>query len=101
MDRYYVSTSGGRGWTKAHCIYDRATVPHTCLGPASGVPFLKTASQAAKVCAALNANGEFWTAAPAERDSLTRLRDWAARTKAFTEAAYDPSAPVALVREAA
>lgn len=100
MDRYYTETAGGHGWPKCHFVIDRSTVPHTVV---SGHGWTKTAKAAEKLCAQLNEQaGEFWTVVrDDERDSLTRLREWAARTKAFTEAAYDPNAPAALVREAA
>jgi hypothetical protein len=103
MDRYYVSSGGGRGWVKCHIIVDRSTVPHTVPGEATTGPYkIGSKASATKACVALNeATGPFWRVTPAERDSLTRLREWAASTKAFTEAQYDPHAAPALVREAA
>lgn len=100
MDRYYVSSSGGRGWPKCHVIVDRSTRPHMVPGAATTGPYkIASRASAVKACAALNeAVGPFWEVTPAERDSLTRLREWAAQTKAFTEAAYDPAAPAMLVR---
>lgn len=101
MDRYYVESIGGRGWPKCHFVIDRSTEPHTVVCTAG---WLKTRKKADDRCAELNEHaGEFWTFEPAERDSLTRLRDWAASTRAFTEAEYDPAAPVptSFVRDAA
>jgi hypothetical protein len=101
MDRYYVDSSGGRGWAKVHVIADRSTVPHTVLSSRGRWNMAKRAT-VVKACAALNAEvGPFWSVAENERDSLTRLREWAARTVAFTEHPYDPTAAPALVREAA
>ncbi len=96
MDRYYVDSSGGRGWAKVHVICDRSTTPHTVLRSNGRWHMAKRAS-VVKACAALNEGVEFWNAKPADRDSLTRLRDWAAQTKAFTEHAYDPNAAPSLV----
>lgn len=99
LDRYYTETLGGHGWPKCHFVIDRATVPHTVV---SSRGWLKTRKIAEKVCATLNEQaGDLWTVDPVERDSLTRLREWAASTRAFTEHAYDLDAPAALVREAA
>jgi hypothetical protein len=99
MDRYRVESLGGRGWPKCHFVIDRATVPHTVVN--GGYQIAKRAT-AVKACAALNEHaGPFWKVTPNERDSLTRLREWAASTKAFTEREYDPGAEPALVTEAA
>jgi hypothetical protein len=101
MDRYYAETVGGHGWPKCHFVIDRSTVPHTVV---CGHGWTRTRKAAEKLRDTLNANtDEFWTVEPAERDSLTRLREWAAQTKAFTEAPYDPNAPLptSFVREAA
>jgi hypothetical protein len=104
MERYYVSSSGGRGWPKCHVLYDRSTVPHTVIANKGRWHLAKRAT-AVKACAALNAEvGDGWVIAKREeQDSFKRLREWAAQTKAFTEAAYDPAAGPAtsFVREAA
>ena len=100
MDRFYLETLGGRGWPTCHFVLDRATEPHTVV-TVRGVP-MKSLPKMRKACAALNEANPIWAATPAERDSLTRLRDWAASTRAFTEAAYDPNAAVtSFVREEA
>jgi hypothetical protein len=95
LPRYYVESLGGRGWPKCHFVIDRSTEPHTVVG--SGYEIAKRAT-AVRLCARLNElAGPHWKFTPNERDSLTRLRDWAAQTKAFTESAYDPNAEPALV----
>lgn len=101
-DRYYVETLGGHGWPKCHFVIDRATVPHTVL---SSRGWLKTRKIAEKVCAELNelVGADWRITREDERNSLTRLREWAANTRAFTEAPYDPGAapPTSFIREAA
>lgn len=100
MDRYYVDSCGGRGWPMCHVVVDRSTIPHKTVSLSEGYK-LKSKPSAAKVCARLNAEvGPFWNVTPNERDSLTRLRDWAASTAAFTQHPYDPNAAPALVRAA-
>jgi hypothetical protein len=101
MDRYYVDSTGGRGWAKVHVVCDRSTVPHTVVRSKGRWHMAKRAT-VVRACAELNAAAEpFWDVTPNERDSLTRLRDWAASTRAFTDSPYDPNAAPALVREAA
>lgn len=101
MDRYVVDSSGGRGWAKVHVIVDRATVPHTVLSN-KGRWHMGKRPTVVKACAELNEAAGPWTREVPLTDSLTRLRDWASRTKAFTEHELDPNAdPAALVRPAA
>src|SRR3954467_2183115 len=93
-ERYYVDPCGGRGWPKSYIIVDRSTVPHTV----PTLPYkISSKASATKLCATLNEQATEWKLPPTERDSLPRLREWAARSKAFTERAYDPDAAPALV----
>jgi hypothetical protein len=97
MDRYYVESLGGRGWPKCHFALDRATVPHTVVSTG----WLKSRRAADKFVDELNEQAGDWQPETPERDGLTRLREWAATTRAFTEAAYNPNSAPSLVREAA
>jgi hypothetical protein len=97
MERYYMESLGRGGWPKCHFVIDRSTSPHTVV---SSHGWIRTASLARKLCAQLNEQAGEWTAEHA--DSLSRLREWAAGTKAFTGAPYDPDEiPTSFVREAA
>lgn len=98
MDRFYVDSPKVGGFPRCHFIVDRATVPHTVLRSRGRWDMAKRAT-AVRACGELNASAGDWQVdIAAERDSLVRLREWASRTKAFTEVEYDPNAEPALVR---